>query len=203
MKTKGWLAAFWMAQVVGCGGSSPSSGSAGNPPPSFGGTWACNVAMVDHFGTLTRDGEAVEIDPFQTPEGSMFYVSAQFPWDLTSWFCSPFAIQAGTANLYELPECKGTLTITRGQLVVSADSSAMTIGEVGTDSGTDETLAGKCVRTGPPPPPSTSSGSSSSGGSSGGRAPECNSDSDCGDCAQCSSGQCYTCPVGSLGICTC
>jgi hypothetical protein len=205
MKTRGWLAVLWMVQLVGCGGGSPGSASAADAGTPFAGTWACNLASGGASGpTALYNGEAVEIDPYTDPNaGSIFFVSAKTPWDLGNWFCTPFVMQGSRANLYGLTACDGPLYMTRGQVVVSADSSTMTIGEVGTANGTEEIMAGTCVRPGPPPPPSTPSGSSSSGGSSGGQSPECYGDWECGDCGQCWSGRCYACPVGSLGICTC
>jgi hypothetical protein len=195
-----WAVALAMlAVLIACGSSGGGGGS--SAPSSLGGSWSCN---------LTEVWDGVEQDPGEVVQtsvaGPSLWVSAVEPHDLTRWFCEPLTVSGTTASPGAPFTCQTgsasdpTITISGGDVAVSADGNTLTVDETGKNAaGNLVQITGTCARTGPP---SSSSSGGSSGSSSGGT-PTCHTNSDCAGCARCSAGACYACPVGAEGICTC
>ena len=189
-----------LAVLIACG-SSGHGGASSGAPSSLGASWSCNLTEV--WGGVEQDPSEV----VQTSvAGPSLWISAVEPHDLTRWFCEPLTVSGTTASPATPFTCQTgsasdpSITISSGDVFASADGNTLTIDEAGTNStGNLVQITGTCARTGPP----SSSSSGGSGGSSGGGAPACHTSSDCSGCARCSSGTCYSCPIGSQGICTC
>jgi hypothetical protein len=194
---------FTVPALAGCSSESQSSSSSWGGGTALAGTWSCDFTQ-DWGGVTEYPGETL------TTEYASSFLAAYAidPWDIAWFDCGVMDVQGNAAQLMGPGACSQSierLLLADLEISASSDGQTLDVYATGTRDGMPAQLSGSCTRTGPPPSSSSSSGggSGSGGGSSGGRQPECRTDSECGDCAQCSEGTCYVCPVGSQGICTC